>query len=256
MMPRPNPLRARLRQGPALGLWNSIGHPFPAEVLGQSGIDAVLIDGEHGAFTIDSLVPNLIAVRATPAAALVRVPSDDPAMIKRVLDIGAEGILVPGIDTVEQARAAIAACRYPPTGTRGSALGITRAGGYGAAIDAYLEPDCQPMIMLQSESAKAVENVAAIAALDGLEMLFIGPQDLSGSMGRPRAYDDAAVRDAILGVERSVKDKGVWLGSILSLARSMPEMLAAGVDFLCADADLGLIRKGAASLKSQWDDCL
>lgn len=253
MIPRPNPLRERLKQGPALGLWNALAHPFSAEILGQSGVDVVLIDMEHAAFTIDSLVPALIAVRGTAAAGVVRVPSADQAMIKRVMDVGAEGVMIPNINTVDQAREAVAACRYPSHGTRGSGLGMVRAGAYGADVDTYLRPECQPMIIVQTESAEAVDNIAEIAAVDGVEMMFIGPQDLSASMGRSRAYDDPQVRDTILRAEAGIKDAGVWLGSIPSLGRTTRQMLAAGVDFLCAAADLGLVKHGARKIKKDWD---
>ena len=128
-------------------------------------------------------------------APLVRVPSNDPVAIKRVLDIGAAGVMIPAVDTPEQAEAAVAACRYPPKGKRGMAASIVRASDYGARWRDYVaEAGANLLVMCQIESAAAVDNAARIAAADGVDMLFIGPFDLSANVGHLGEPDHAEVR--------------------------------------------------------------
>src|SRR5207244_3310933 len=135
---------------------------------------------------------SLQAMAATPnCSSVVRVPSNDPNYLKRVLDAGVEGVMVPNVETAEDARAVVAACRYPPAGRRGSALGSARASDYGVNAPKYRQAAADELLIVcQIESPKAVENIAAIAAVDGVDVLFIGPHDLSGTV-RQRGHRHA-----------------------------------------------------------------
>lgn len=255
-MVRPNALRARLNEGrPAIGCWHSIPNPMVAEMLALCGFDAILIDHEHGVGDTVSAVNSLIAVQSTPTTALMRVPDDSPAIIKRALDIGLEGLMIPSIETPEQAERAVAACKYPPRGNRGAALGGIRATQYGLAQDAY-EPwsEHELLIILQIESLAGVDAIPEIAAIDGVDMLFIGPQDLSGSAGRLRGYEEPTFVNAMTRAEKAILDSDVWYGSVPSMGRDVPEMIAAGAQFLCPTSDQRFLIGGGQAAVAAFRD--
>ncbi|MEM7444459.1 MAG: aldolase/citrate lyase family protein [Pseudomonadota bacterium] len=245
-MIRPNAVRTRLAEGrPAVGCWNAIANPMIAEMLGHCGFDAIMLDHEHGAGDVSTAVASIIAIQSTPAAAMMRVPDDDPATIKRVLDIGIEGVMIPSIETPEQAERAVAACKYPPRGNRGAALTGIRASRYGMAADDYHHwTETELMVILQIESVKAVDAIPEIASVQGVDMLFVGPQDLSGSAGLLRGYDEPAFLAAMERAETAIRDSDVWFGSVPSLGRSDAEMVASGIQFLCKTSDTRLLVGG------------
>lgn len=247
-MLRDNPLKRKLRSGqPAIGSWLTFGSAVVAEIMGLAGYDAVMIDLEHGFAGLGETVHCLQALSGTPAAGLVRVPANDPVMLKRVLDIGVEGVMIPALGSAAEARAAVAACRYPPAGIRGAAYGMVRASDYGQAREAYLAgADDNLLIIGQIESREGLARIEEIAAVDGLDCLFVGPYDLSGSLGRLGRFEEPEVRDAILDAERRIAGSGVWLGALPSLGRSPADMVRDGVDLVIAAADTGLLREAAA----------
>lgn len=246
---RENPLKARLRAGqPAIGGWLTFGSAVVAEIMGLAGYDAVMIDLEHGFAGLTETVHCLQALSATPAAGLVRVPANDAVVLKRVLDIGVEGVMIPSVGSAAEARAAVAACRYPPAGIRGAAYGMVRASDYGQARAAYLAgAEDNLLIIGQIESREGLAAIEEIAAVDGIDCLFVGPYDLSGSLGHLGAFGEPAVRDAILEAERRIAATGVWLGALPSLGRSPAAMTRDGVRLVIAAADTGLLRKAAAA---------
>ena len=231
---------------PAFGCWLEMFSPIAAEIIALVGYDCVLIDLEHGPGSYLDALSLMQAVEGLGPAPLVRVPSNDPVAIKRVLDIGAAGVMVPAVNTPEQAEAAVAACRYPPRGKRGMAASIVRASDYGLRWRDYVaEVGDNLLVMCQIESAAAVENAARIAAVDGVDMLFIGPFDLSANTGHLGEPDHPEVRAMIVGVERVAKDAGRLLGGIPTAERSVAELLGAGYDLVLADADVALLREAA-----------
>src|SRR5438105_2193529 len=182
---RPNALKARLADGRrALGCWTVLGAPPVIELLALCGFDYLLLDQEHGFGEPSALLNSLQAMAATPSCtSIVRVPSNDPNYLKRVLDAGVEGVMVPNVETTEDARAVVAACRYPPAGRRGSALGSARASDYGISASKYKQAAADELLIVcQIESPKAVDNVEAIAAVAGVDGLCIGPHDPSASV--------------------------------------------------------------------------
>jgi 4-hydroxy-2-oxoheptanedioate aldolase len=243
---RENALKRRLRAGQAsIGCWLGLGSASVAEVVAAAGYDFVMIDHEHGPGTLADGLATLRAVRQTPCTALMRVPWNDPVYIKRALDLGVEGVMVPSIDTPEQASAAVAACLYPPRGVRGAAYGQIRASGYGTAKDYVSRADEELVLVLQIESARAVEAVPDIAKVPGIDALFLGPYDLSGSIGRLGRFDDPEVRALVDRAERAILDSGLPYASLPSPARSAADLRAAGCLLVAASSDVRLLREGA-----------
>lgn len=244
---RANPLKAKLRAGrPAIGCWLSSGLPVVAEVVALAGYDAVMLDHEHGPATLPDAVGCLQALQGTATAGLMRVPSHDPIYVKRALDIGVEGVMFPAVNTAAEARAAVAGCRYPPRGRRGVYYGLARAADYGLAADSYRQrAEDELLILCQIETAEGARRVGEIAAVDGVDGLFIGPWDLSADLGKLGRFDDPEVHDTIRGIEEAVRRSGKWLGSLPSLGRTPAQMAADGVDFVVAGGDLGLLRDAA-----------
>ncbi|MSO64320.1 MAG: hypothetical protein EXQ85_00705 [Alphaproteobacteria bacterium] len=247
---RPNSLKAKLRAGhPAVGCWSVLGAAAPVEVLAGAGFDALLIDQEHGEGTLSDGVGQLRAA-AYDVTMLIRVPSHDPAYIKRVLDAGFEGVMVPGVETADQARSIVDACRYPPLGRRGAG-GTSRAVDYGRRWKEYqARHGSELMIIVQIESAAAVEQIPAIAKVEGLDMLFIGPLDLSASIGKTGQFGDPAFQELQSRAERAIKTTGKWLGGI-DLEGRARDLLKRGYDIVFATSDMQLLRDGAAAVLAQ-----
>lgn len=198
---------------PAHGVWLQMGEPSIAEIASLCGYDFLILDNEHGPAALETTVHSMRAAQAGRATVMVRVPGQDPDYLKRVLDAGAEAIMVPMVETAEQARAVVAACRYPPAGRRGYSAPTVRASGYGADPDYAAKANDTLFICVQIESDTAVEQAGAIAAVEGVDMVFIGVADLSGSiglLGQPGHKDvDAQIRKA----EAAVKAAGKPLGT-------------------------------------------
>ena len=242
---RDNRLKQRLASGKtAVGCWQFTPSPDVAEILGLCGFDALLIDHEHGPGGLESLVAILRATQGSLTTRLLRVPSNDTVYLKRALDSGVEGVMIPMLETAEQARTAVAACRYPPHGIRGAAYTVTRASDYGATHD-YLERiEDRLLVIGQVESLASIERVPEMAQVEGLDMLLIGPLDLSGSAGALGQMDDPAVREAIARAEAAILDSGVWLGGVAGGLDEAEAMFDRGYRLVMASSDLHLLRDG------------
>jgi len=198
-MPAPvNTLKSRLVRGEATaGLWLSLASPAAAEIAGAAGFDWCLIDCEHAPNSLASLQAQLQALAATGCPALVRVPVNEPWVIKQVMDAGVQSILVPMVHDAAGAAAAAAAMRYPPEGVRGLGASVSRAGRWGALADYAVTANAQALCLVQAESAAAVANIDAIAATPGVDGVFIGPADLAADMGQLGQPDHPAVLQII-----------------------------------------------------------
>ncbi|MHC4984251.1 MAG: HpcH/HpaI aldolase family protein, partial [Planctomycetota bacterium] len=176
----------------------------------------------------------------------MRVPANDPVWIKRALDTGIAGIMIPAVGGAAEAEAAVAACRYPPRGHRGMAPTIVRASGYGADWRGYVDKAAEELLVIcQIETRQAVEEAAGIASVDGVDMLFLGPFDLSAALGQLGAPDHPEVRTRITEVEQAAKAAGKRLGGIPTPGRTAEALFAAGYDLVLADFDVVLLRDGA-----------
>src|SRR5882672_748543 len=174
--------RALAAKQTQIGLWMSLTSPFATEVVAGAGFDWILLDMEHSANDLPEIVHHLRAAQGGTAEPIVRVPWNEPVMVKRVLDVGAQSLLFPFVQSADEARRAVAATRYPPNGIRGVA-GLTRANRYGRVKDYAKRAADELCVLVQVETQQALGEIEAIAAIDGVDGLFIGPADLSASMG-------------------------------------------------------------------------
>lgn len=240
-------LKARMRAGEAAnGFWVELFSPAAAEVMAAAGYDCAMIDLEHGAADLADAVAVMRAMAASGCTPLVRIPANDAAWVKRVLDAGAEGVMVPAVNSAEEAAAAVAACHYAPRGIRGMAAPIVRAAGYGVDWRGYVaDIASRVLVICQVETQAALDDVARIVAVDGLDMVFLGPFDLSASLGYMGEPDHPHVRQAIAAVEAAAKGAGRLLGGIPTPGRSARDLYQAGYDLVLGEADLALVRDGA-----------
>ncbi len=240
-------LKQRLRAGrPGNGCWIHLFHAPVAEIVAQAGYDCVMIDLEHGPGDLGELMTVLPAVERWACAPLCRVPVNDAVWIKRVLDLGVAGVMAPAVDDAAAARELVASCRYPPGGRRGLAPTLVRAAGYGRDWRGYLERcEAELLIIAQVETRRAIEAVDEIVGVDGLDMLFIGPFDLSADLGHTGAPDHGEVRAAIERVERATKKAGLLLGGLPTPGRSAEELFAAGYHLVLGGSDVVLLRDAA-----------
>jgi 2-keto-3-deoxy-L-rhamnonate aldolase RhmA len=239
--------KARLQAGQAAdGCFLVMFSPIAAEIVAQAGFDSVLIDLEHGPGSVLDAIGLIHAVQGSGVAVLLRVEENHPVPIKRALDIGLSGLMVPAVSSRAEAEACVAACRYAPRGHRGMAAPIVRAAGHGASWQDYVAGAADDvLLMCQIETPAGVENVAEVAATDGVDLLFVGPFDLSASLGHLGQPDHPEVREAIDTVERAAKAAGKLLGAIPTPGRSPQELYAAGYDLVVGGPDNGLLREAA-----------
>ncbi len=246
---RKNQTKAKLLAGkPAFGTIHSLAHPPVAELIGLSGYDFVMIDGEHGLGNDSAHMACLHAVTATPANALLRVPGHEPVAIRRALDLGFEGLLVPDVRNVKQAREIVASCFYPPRGKRGFAAGLLRASDYGLAVEDYVKSDGSELLLcLMIESAEGVKNVQAIAGIDGVDVIQLGPFDLSYDLGIPGQFDHPKFIRALERIEKGTRAAGKVLGGLVMPGQNCEPLIERGYTMLTIGADLGML---AMALKS------
>lgn len=192
-----NPLKATLAEGNVvLGSWLSFYDPAVAEIMAQAGFDWLSIDSEHAPLSLDLIENMLMAFRGTNTVPIVRVAWNDPVLIKQALDMGPEGLIIPSVNTAEEARHAVAACKYPPQGIRGVAP--RRAAAYGAEMLEYLtQANERILIVVQIEHIKAVENIEEILKVEGIDVAFAGPADLTASLGLLPEFGHPKVQEAI-----------------------------------------------------------
>ena len=240
-------LKEQLVQGHrAIGCWLNLYSSLAAEIVAQAGYHSVLIDMEHGPGSVMDAIRLMQATKGESCTPLLRVPANDPVVIKRCLDAGAHGLMIPAVNSRAEAEAAVSACRYPPAGSRGVAPTVIRASRYGADWQDYAaRANDEILIMCQIESSVAVAAAGAIAETDGVDLLFIGPFDLSASLGHLGQPDHPEVRAQISKVESAAKSAGKLLGGIPTGERSAEALFADGYDLVLAAADFSLLRDAA-----------
>ena len=240
-------LKAKLRAGELLrGTILTIGAAEVAELLATAGFDWLFVDAEHGALDPRDVLGILQAVAGrTPC--LVRIPALDEAWIKRALDAGADGIIVPQVGSAEEARRAVQFAHYPPLGRRG--LGTARANRYGLALEEYLASVAgRVTVVVQAESRDAVRNIGEISCVPGLDAIFVGPYDLSASLGYPGEVGRQEVRDAIETVARTCREAGIRTGIFATTAEGLAPYLPSGFTLLVAGVDTAILGQGAAEV--------
>jgi 4-hydroxy-2-oxoheptanedioate aldolase len=242
----PSPtFRERVLGGEILfGAWSGLGSPLAAELLGRAGFDWVLVDLEHGAATESELLAHLTAVEVTGATALVRPPSAERLRIGRALDLGATGVILPRIADVDEARDAVAFLHYPPRGVRGVAL-LTRGARLGAVAHGRVgELNDEIVGIVQIETPGALRDAARIAALDGVDVLFVGPADLSHSLGVPGQFGDDGYQAGLRSVVDACQENGKAAGILLYEPASFGPHLELGFTFVGLGADASFVATG------------
>lgn len=239
---------------PPIGTWIASASPLVAEAVGHSGFDWGLLDMEHSPLDLTTLLSLLQAVGNTKLVPVVRVPSNDPVIMKRVLDLGATTLSVPFIESAEQARQAVAATRYAPHGVRGLDLHC-RAARFGLA-PAHLRTFNQNIgIIAELETVSALAELEAVAAVEGIDALFVGPGDLSASLGYTGQLTHPAVLNAMAQAVQRAKRLGKPVGTVGATPEVVAQYRAIGFDFVAVGSDVSLLMRAAhaaiASLRTQ-----
>ncbi|NQV98555.1 MAG: 2,4-dihydroxyhept-2-ene-1,7-dioic acid aldolase [Rhodospirillales bacterium] len=252
-MYRENTLKKKmLGGGKALGCWSALNSALSTEILAMAGFDFLLIDQEHGFGDPTQLAHQLQAMSATPTTSVVRVPSKDPNYAKRVLDAGAEAIMFPSVNTAAEARALVKACRYVPEGLRGMAQGMIRASNFGYNAADYVKTANQNLLVIcQIETVEAVANIDELVAVEGVDMFFIGPNDLSASNATHGQYEDPSFVKLMDTVERAVMASDKLLATIPYGPHSWQDNFDKGYNMTTAGADVVLLRTACAQIVDQ-----
>lgn len=255
-MPAPeNPLKSALGQGrTTYGCWAGFADPYPTEILATAGFDWLVLDGEHAPNDLRSLMAQLQVLNGYDSAPVVRLPMGEAWAIKQVLDIGAQSLLIPMVETAQQARDLVAATRYPPQGIRGSGAALGRASGFAAIADYKATANDQICLIVQIESRAGLDALEEICAVDGVDGAFIGPSDLAMDMGHDgdsqHPLVQAAMRDALSRIAATGTAPGILANDHDSALRYRDwgaTMLAVGVDVV-------LFAKAARALRDAFKD--
>ena len=235
-----------------IGLWQALADPYAAEICAGSGFDWLLLDGEHAPNDLRSLLGALQSVAPYPVHPVVRIPQGDTALIKQVLDIGATTLLVPMVESAEQAAALVQAMRYPPQGIRGVGSAIARSARWSRYPNYLNEANDRVCLLVQVESLAGLQNIEEIGAVEGVDGIFIGPSDLAASMGylgQPTHPEvRAAIDQAIARILKTGKSPGILCADV-TLAR---HYLALGAQFVAVGVDTSLLVRATAALAAQF----
>lgn len=248
----PNPFKRALQAGkPQIGLWSSLSSNYSVEVIAGAGFDWILLDSEHSPNDLESLLTQLQAAASYPTHAVVRVPWNDMVTIKRVLDIGAQSLLVPYVSTRAEAESAVSYTRYPPSGVRGVA-GTTRATRFGRVKDYARRAHEEICLLVQVETQAALDNLESICAVDGVDGVFIGPADLHASLGYPGEIANPKVKPLIDDAIRRIRKAGKAPGILTPSEADARHWLECGALFVAVGADVGILARGAEALAAKF----
>lgn len=238
-----------------LGSWITLAHPGVAEIMARSGFDWLAIDLEHSVITIREAEELIRVIELSGVVPLVRLSANDAVQIKRVMDAGAHGVIVPLVNSASDAAHAVNAVRYPPKGRRG--VGLARAQGYGTAFESYLEwVREESVVIAQVEHIEAVNNLEAILSVDGVDGFIVGPYDLSGSLGIPGQFDHPSMKDAMERIRSIGIDSGKAFGIhvIEPDIEDLRQKVEEGYNFLAYSLDIRMLdricRVGVAAVQN------
>lgn len=247
-----NQLKRALREGrPQIGLWSSLSSHVTVEVIAGSGFDWLLLDTEHSPNELTMVHGQLQAMTGGTASAVVRPAWNDAVLFKRLLDIGVQSLLVPFVQDAEEARRAVAATRYPPRGIRGVATTV-RANQYGRAADYLQRAHEEICVIVQLETRAALGNLEAIAAIDGVDGLFIGPSDLAADLGHLGNYGHQDVRAAIAAAIERIRRSGKAAGILAPLEADARHWLSLGCLLVAVGSDVGILARQSEALASKF----
>ncbi|MEN9060829.1 MULTISPECIES: HpcH/HpaI aldolase family protein [Ponticoccus] len=249
-----NRFKAALKEGRRqIGVWNTIPDPSVVELLAGCGYDWLLIDTEHSPATDVMTLPLMQAAAPYPVTQILRPGWNDPVEIKRLLDSGAQTVLVPYVQTAEEAAKAVAACHYPPKGMRGVS-GLTRASRYGAIADYGPRAGEEICVLVQVETVAALDQIEEIAAVDGVDGIFVGPADLAASMDLMGQTAHPKVLEAVTGAIRRIRAAGKPAGVLSASDAFLRPCEEAGAVFIAVDIDVAMLRRAAVARREDWRD--
>lgn len=245
-----NPFLVAIRKSkPQIGLWISLSSAYASEAVAGAGFDWVLVDMEHSPNDLSSVMAQLQVFASYGTTPIVRPEWNDPVVVKRLLDIGAPGLLFPMVQSVEEATLAVAATRYPPKGIRGVA-GTTRGNGFGRISDYFDRIDDETAVLVQVESRAAVAQASQIGAVDGVDGVFFGPADIAADMGLLGKPMDPAVWDLILPAAKALIAQGVRVGTLVLDPQFARKLVNDGFTFVACGTDASILARGADTLLS------
>lgn len=253
-MPAPkNPFKQALSQGKRqIGCWMSFAEASTAEIMGTCGFDWLVIDGEHAPNDIRSIRDQLMALAASPSHPVVRVPVGETWMIKQVLDAGAQTVLVPIVESAEQARELVRACHYPPKGVRGVGATAARATMFGSVPEYIQTADQEVCLLVQVENRAGMAALDEILQVEGIDGVFIGPADLSTDMGHQGNSAHPEVREAIADAIRRIKAAGIAPGILGTTDEATQAYAGMGAQFLAVGIDVMVLARNARDLAAKW----
>ena len=234
-----------------IGLWSALCSHIAAEITAGAGFDWIVVDGEHAPNDISSLLAQLQAMRGGTAEPVFRIPWNDSVVIKRVLDIGARSLIIPFIQNAEEARMAVAATRYPPLGVRGVSL-MPRASDYGRIPNYHQNAHLDTCVLVQLESRVALKEIEAIAAVDGVDGIFIGPSDLAADFGYLADPMQAEVQLAIQEAAHRIRATGKSAGTLATDVEDVERLFGLGFNFTAIGSDVGILARGAERLAARF----
>lgn len=234
------------------GLWLNLASPITAEIAGQAGFDWCLIDGEHGAYDLGTIQSQIMALAGTGTEAIVRVPVGETWILKQVLDLGVRTIMVPMVETAAQAEEMVRAVRYPPHGVRGLGATVARASGFGVISDYAANANDEICLIVQVESRAAMENIPEICAVEGVDVVFIGPADLAADMGYIADLGNEAVLNRIDAGIAAILEGGKAPGIVTFSEAAAKAYQAKGVRFLGLGSDASVFVKALHNLKARF----
>ncbi len=255
-MPAPtNPFKKALREGKTqFGCWVSLANPYSTEMMGTAGFDWLLIDNEHSPNDLRSTMAQLAVLGSSPSHPVVRVPIGETYIIKQMLDAGAQSILVPMVESAEQARQLVRDVTYPPKGVRGVGYSLTRASRFSQITDYPHTADAEICLLVQVENRAGMANLDDILAVDGVDGVFIGPADLAADMGHMGGMLHADVQATIMDALRRIRAAGKAAGILSTHDPMTQDALDAGANFVAVGADVLLLNTAARALRDKWID--
>lgn len=253
-MPAPkNPFKQALAEGRRqIGCWMSFAEPSVAEIMGTCGFDWLVVDGEHAPNDIRSIRDQLTALAASPSHPVVRVPVGEDWIIKQALDAGAQTVLVPIVESADQARQLVRACRYPPTGVRGVGATAARATMFGSISEYIQTADQEICLLVQVENRSGIAALDEILTVDGVDGVFIGPADLSTDMGFQGNSAAPEVRAVIADAIQRIRAAGKAPGILGTTDEATQAYLDMGAQFVAVGLDVMLLANSARRLSAQW----
>lgn len=254
MIDTTNYFKKNLQSSQQLGMWLGLADGYASEIAANAGFDWVLIDGEHAPNDLKSILYQLQAIEAYPTQAVVRPVIGDVALIKQLLDIGAQTLLIPMVETAEQAKLMVSATRYPPEGIRGVGAALARASRWNNLPNYLHEAEQQICVLVQIESKKGLENLDEILQVEGVDGVFIGPADLSAALGHLGNPGHPDVQQVIVSSIQKIRKAGKAAGILSADEKLAKQYLALGTEFVAIGVDTSLLMKSMSQLLAKFSE--